>query len=309
VSEWTELPWLTEVHTWIDAQLEQLKLTKDGPVEQTHVRPWATVLRVPTTDGPVWFKAMIPVLAHEAGVVEVLARRRPDVVPPLLAADRGRGWMLMGDGGERLREVVERERSLDRWLEALPLYAELQIDAAGDADALVALGTPDRRLSVLGDQYAELLERVPDEFSSTASRVAELCDELASVGLPETAQHDDLHDGQVFVRNAHYLFLDWGDSCVSHPFFSLSVTLEGNIAWGLDDVEGSVDVEPFRDAYLEPFTRLAPRPELERASDVARRLGWVCRALNVERFARALDPPDRDHLLEGVNVRLRLAFG
>jgi hypothetical protein len=47
--------------------------------------------------------------------------------------------------------------------------------------------------------------------------------------------------------------MDWGDACISHPFFTLSVTLEGVIAWGLDDVEGSVDTAPFRDAYLAPF--------------------------------------------------------
>ncbi len=69
-------------------------------------------------------------------------------------------------------------------------------------------------------------------------RVGEMCDELAGYGLPETIQHDDFHDGQVFVRDGRYLLLDWGDACVSHPFFTLSVTLEGYIAWGLDDIQG-----------------------------------------------------------------------
>jgi hypothetical protein len=87
------------------------------------------------------------------------------------------------------------------------------------------------------------------------------------------------------------------------------VTLEGNISWGLDDVANSVDTAPFRDAYLEPFTRLAPRAELEAACAVALRLGWICRALNVDRFARGLASPDRERLLdEGVEVRLALAF-
>lgn len=306
--QWTELAWLTEVHEWIDAQLAGLGLVPDGPVEQPHVRPWATVLRVPTASGALWFKAMIPVLAHEGGVVDVLSRRRPDLVPALLAADRARGWMLMADGGERLREVVERERTLDRWLDVLPLYAALQIGAADDADALVSLGTPDRRLSLLPAQYEQLLERIPVEFAGTASRVVDLCGELGSFGLPETSQHDDLHDGQVFVRDGQYLFLDWGDSCVSHPFFTMSVTLRGNISWGLDDVEGSVDIAPFRDAYLEPFTRYAPRRELERACEIALRLGWVCRALNVERYASRLESPVREELLEGVPLRLRLAL-
>ena len=88
--------------------------------------------------------------------------------------------------------------------------------------------------------------------------IAEFCARLASTGVPQTIQHDDLHDGQVFVRDGRYLFFDWGDSCVSHPFFSMSVTLEGQLAWGLDDVEGSEDIAPYRDAYVEPSSASPP---------------------------------------------------
>ena len=59
---------------------------------------------------------------------------------------------------------------------------------------------------------------------------ADACDRLAAYGIPETVQHDDLHDGNVFVRDGRYLFLDWGDSCVSHPLHSLVVTLRA-IVW------------------------------------------------------------------------------
>src|SRR6478752_6692244 len=247
---WTEPAWLESAHAWIASQLEQLGVAATGAVEQPHVRPWATALQVPTTAGNVWFKAAIPVLAHEAAVVDVLSRRRPDLVPVLLAADFDRGWMLMADGGTRLRELIEEERDLGRWLDVLPRYAELQIDLGVDADRLVAVGCPDRRLAALPEQYERLLERMTDEIKGTAPLVREWCAQLASLGIPETIQHDDLHDGQVFVRDGRYLFFDWGDACVSHPFFSMSVTLEGGLAWGLEDVAGSEDIRPYRDAYL-----------------------------------------------------------
>ena len=58
----------------------------------------------------------------------------------------------------------------------------------------------------------------------------------------------------------------------------MSVTLEGGVAWGLDDVEDSEDIWPYVDSYL---ARYAPdRPELRDAVPPALRLGWVCRALN-----------------------------
>lgn len=60
------------------------------------------------------------------------------------------------------------------------------------------------------------------------------------------------------------------------------MTLDGVLAWGLDDVEGSEDVAPYRDTYLAGWQGVggATYDDLVRASDVARRLGWVCRSVN-----------------------------
>lgn len=310
---WTDPSWLSSVRDWVTSRLQELGLYPTGEAEQPHVRPWSTVLRIPTTGGDVWFKANTPVQAYEAAVVGVLAARRPGDVPELLAADVERGWMLMTDGGERLREVIERNRNLSPWLDVLPRYGRLQLGLADDSDRLVALGLPDRRLASLASDYEELIGRVETVTDDESRRlrilvptIADHCERLASVGLPETIQHDDLHDGQIFVRDGGYLFFDWGDACVSHPFFSMSVTLEGQLAWGLDDVKDSEDIAPYRDAYLDAFRALASWPDLEAAHEIALGLGWVCRALNVERWASGLPAPYRKEHLQGVGLRLRM---
>lgn len=260
--QWTDPEWLAEAEAWIRRHVEPV-----AGIEQPHVRPWATALRVPTAEGVVWFKASVPALAHEGPLTRILARHDPGLVPPPLALDEERGWMLSRDGGTRLREL----RDLAPWLEVLPRYARLQLAAAPDVEAFLALGVPDRRLAVLPDLAAE----IPDERLRDG-RVAELCDELAAYGIAETIQHDDLHDGQVFADERDVHVLDWGDAVVSHPFLTLAVTLGGVIAWGLDDVEGSVDTTPFRDAYLAPF---GDPQALARAAAIAMRLGWVSRIL------------------------------
>jgi len=286
VSAWTDPLWLAEAHEWIGEQVARLGLDIVGETDQHHIQPWATVLRVPTERGDVYFKANAPALRYEAALVALLAKRRPDCVPALHAVDLERGFMLMTDAGTRLRELVERERDLSRWLEVLPLYAGLQLDLADRADELVALGVPDLRLATLPALYEQLAVEVElsaedrSRVYASVSRVRELCEELAGYRLPETIQHDDFHDGQVYVCAGRYLILDWGDACVSHPFFTLSVTLEGVLSWGLGDVQGSVDVTPFRDAYLAPFARFGERADLVAAAAIALRLGWVCRAVN-----------------------------
>jgi hypothetical protein len=280
IEHWEDPAFLASAVDWVDERLGELGRERTGEVEQPHVRTWSTVLRVPTARGPVWFKANTESLRHEVLVVDSVSSRVPERVPALLGRDLDRGWMLMADAGDRLREVVVEEQSLARWHDVLEGVADLHHALEPDAVELVAAGVPDLRLAGLVDRYADLVARpwVEPRFREATPRVRDLVDELASYGVTDTLQHDDLHDGQVFVKDGRNLVLDWGDAVVSHPFFTMSVTLEGGVAWGLDDVEGSEDIWPYVDSYL---ARYAPdRPELRDAVPPALRLGWVCRALN-----------------------------
>ena len=288
--QWEDPAWLAEAHRWIRGALGA---AIDGPIEQPHVRPWSTVLRVPTVDGAVWFKANMPALSQEAAIVSTLARRRPDLVPDLLAADLERGWMLMRDGGTRLREAGLEPAC---WKAILPLYAELQLELAAGRDELLAAGAPDRRLAVLPALYEELVANEGEELRALAPRVAGLCEELAAVGLPETVQHDDLHDGQIFVLDGRYRFFDWAEACVAHPFFTMTVTLQDGL-------------ERFRDAYLEPWTRLARREELRSAFPIALVLGGICRALTWRTIVGALPEPYAAEWADAVPGRLRRLLG
>jgi hypothetical protein len=313
VPDWTDRSWLAEAHAWIEDVVGALGARRTGVIEQPHVRPWSTAMRVPTTARDLWFKANAPLLRHEASVVQILSQARPDLVPELVGVEPEHGWMLMRAGGERLREVVSKERRLDRWLDVLPLYAELQLAAASRAAQLVSLGTPALGLASLPQVYSGLVdeteELAPGERERLLARTGDveaMCRDLAQLGIAETIQHNDLHDGQVLVSGGRYLVFDWGDSCVSHPFTTMSVTLEGLLAWGLDDVEGSVDTTPFRDAYLEPFSGRARRDDLEAAMTIALRLGWICRAAVTRPLALALDGEPREQLLASARTHLRM---
>lgn len=278
---WTEPAFVTKAHEWIEAGLGDLGLARTGEIEQPHVTDWATVMRVPTDGGLVWFKAMEEPLSFEGALLELVAPKAPDWVRAPLAHDPATGWMLLADAGERLREVVERERSLERWLGVLEATARIQLACVTDVDELLARGVPDLRLASLPAAYDRMLAGLDDADPRLpgVDAIAAMCSDLEGFGLPETLQHDDLHDGQVFVDGGEHLILDWGDACISHPFFVLAVTLEGVISWGVDDEEGSEDVGPYLAAYLRPWQALYDG-DLRAAARLAMRLGWLCRAVN-----------------------------
>jgi hypothetical protein len=96
-------------------------------------------------------------------------------------------------------------------------------------------------------------------------RFGELCAELDARGIPATIQHDDLHGANVYRRGVDLRILDWGDSCISHPFRTLYVTFE-HLFLPRDDPW----LDRLRDAYLEPWGRPA---ELRETYALVERLG------------------------------------
>ncbi|HST17603.1 MAG TPA: aminoglycoside phosphotransferase family protein [Gaiellaceae bacterium] len=290
-----------EHEAWIRAHVEP-----SGPIEWPHEAPWSVVLRVPTRSGVIWFKENVAPLAYEAAVVQVLAERMPDRVAELVAVDTERGWILMRDAGTRLRELPDSKAD---WLAILPRYAELQLAVVPEVDRLLGGGTPDRRVATLPRLFRELVEEEATALGADdlhglrelAHRLDEACPALSSIGVPESIQHDDFHDGNVFVDGGRYRFVDWGDCCVSHPFATLRIPFEGIVettGWSLAEL---------RDAYLEPFTGLATRSELLQAYDHAWLVAGVTRALKWAPLVDALPKPHR--WTDAVPLRLRILLG
>jgi hypothetical protein len=303
---WESPAWREHALAWIAAAAAEAGLRITGPVEDQRIKPWAAVLRVPTSDGNAYFKEPVPGLAFEARLIEVLARRRPELVTEVLVADE-QGRMLMRDAGTQLSAILAEQRELRYWEEALPLYAELQIDAAPDAEELASVAF-DRRTS-LPASYEELLAdqalmRVGDPDGVTADEYRQLCElapefaaaceRLAAGRVPESIQNDDFTHGSIFVSNGSFRFVDWGDACVSHPFFTLAVTLRV-VELVHELPPGSAELARVRDAYLEPFTRFEPRATLVPMADTARRVGQLCRAVmraDAERSGTNTEEPD-----------------
>lgn len=229
----------------------------------------------------------------EAALTQALARWRPDCTVPLLAVDPGRGWLLTPESGVTLRSAFRYPEQIDHWVKLLPLYAELQIEMIDRVPELLALGAFDRRLSVLPGQYARLVEdagalRVGLEPGVTVeehrqllemrSSFAAMCAELAGYGLPDTLAHEEIHENNVLIDGNRYIFTDWSDSGVSHPFTSMLVTLRATAHW-LKLAEDSPEMKRLHDAYLESWTQFASRAQLLKAFPLALRIGMVNRAL------------------------------
>lgn len=63
---WQDPAWQKEVHEWIYAQVGKHGISMSGDIEQPHIYPWSTVLRIPTDQGMLFFKATAPETVYES---------------------------------------------------------------------------------------------------------------------------------------------------------------------------------------------------------------------------------------------------
>lgn len=307
--DWTRPGWIEEVRTWIDAELHRFRLQLTAPIEQSHIRPWSTVLRVPTNAGVLFFKATSPATGYEPALTQALALRQPECSPDVLAVEAERGWLLMRSSGVMLRTLIDGPEAAEKhWSRALPRYAELQMEMAVRTSDLLALGMPDRRSAALPIAFEALLADddlllvgqpnglTPHDLERLRQlqpRVARQCELVSQFGVPETLHHDDFHDGNVFYQDGRYIFADWAESAVAHPFFSLVVALR-SIAYRAEVLADDPLISRLRDCYLEPWQPYASRAELLDLAERTRPLGVLCRALTWASAIGVLSGAERD---------------
>ncbi|MFN2275459.1 MAG: phosphotransferase [Anaerolineales bacterium] len=297
-----------DARQWLRTQSKALHFRLDGELELVQQRPWSTVLRVPTDDGLLYLKSCGPRSRYEAGLTSLLSRLHPDCSPETLAFDAQHGWLLMRDAGNRLRDGIQLENAKSHWARILERYAALQIDLAGRTDQLLEIGLPDRRLLRLPELYVSLLENpvmlgVGDPDGLTGDqlerlrafrpRLVQICSQLEAAGIPQSVNHGDFHDGNIFLQDGRYLFTDWGDASLAHPFFSLRtvfVSIENTL--GIE--ENSPLQFELRDIYLNAWSALVPQASAREAFDLASRiwafssaLGWFQALRNASDESRA----------------------
>ena len=296
ILKWEDPNWQKQAHEWIRTQAERQSIQITGEIEQPHMVPWSTVMRIPTNEGTIFFKATAMETVYESALTEKLAGWFPDCMPELIAVDTTRGWMLMRDGGEQLRASIRPTQDLKPWEPVITKYAELQIGLAEYASEILALGIPDHRLVTLPALYEQLLAdedslMIGQEKGLTSAefqqlrdltpRFNQICTDLSAFGIPASLNHGDFHDGNILLKNGRMTFFDWGDASLTHPFVSLRtffVSME--IALNLDDyappTSGMTDLLL---TYLEKWEIFAPKDELLKAYQLSRPVASIAKTL------------------------------
>jgi hypothetical protein len=290
--------WREDMLAWTSGVLAELGRPITGAPTVHKWAPWSIVLRLPTDDGPVWFKQNVPTLGPEPALLQLLSARVPGRVPAPLGADPARGWLLLADHGPTLR-ARGRDDDPALWADLVSQWSQTTRTLADSADELAAIGLPRlgpaetepylngriAELSALpaGDP-AHLRPAEAARLTAALPAVTDAGERLGALGLPDTLWHNDLHTNNVFDTGDGLVFFDLGDALVGSPLCDLLIPLRflaharGREFRVGDDAFADAGLALVVEAAIEPWTDLATSTELREAVPAALLLGVLGRS-------------------------------
>jgi hypothetical protein len=217
---WQRLGWLAETTAVVDGILDGIGRRRTGSAIQHRHSSVTGLLSYATDRGEVWLKAVPPIFAHEAAVIEGVRELAGNTVPHVLA-DTGEWWL--SDGFVPAAGVPRGD--------FLTAHAELQIASAPFVSDFRSAGCAERSLAAMYRGITALASRRDllgsSQRQSLRAVACALGENLLALDdvLPATLIHGDLNADNVGWGVDGWFFFDWTDACVGHPFVDLALSL------------------------------------------------------------------------------------
>lgn len=274
---WARPGWIAYAVSWMLDQLKRLDIRPTGPVEQLRIWSRSSILRVPTTDGDVYLKALPPPTLLGEELTFELISYYAEHLPSHLAFDPQRRWCLLREPGTAPADHESTDLELAHSVQAL---ARVQLASIHHTLRFISMGAADRRLENLpsqvdllfGDTFALRPQRGEGLTYQEVRRLREAapalkaaCERLAAFKIPNVLEQGTTFAGETVTQQTGSLVPDWSEAAITHPFFALAISPVFN-----PGNENSPALPArLRDAYLQAWTHIEPPDRLLEAFELA----------------------------------------
>jgi hypothetical protein len=233
--------WLQEILEWARGQLKPRETQLTGAFNHLNASSTFCLMRLPTEQSAVWFKAVDQANVPELSITRYLTRCFPTYLPRIIAEHHeSNGWL----SEETLGNHPDATSTGETWIAVADSLADLQIASIGQSLHLLDAGCRDVRRELLRDLIPPFFEAMADlmEKQETTSPPALTLKELTALqrlllevlsvteelDVPNTLGQLDFNLGNIIVGPSRSIvFLDWAAGCVGNPLFTLEFLLEG----------------------------------------------------------------------------------
>ena len=228
---------VNEALTWAKEYLISHEKMPIVDVHRVVETSYSTVYRMNSTERVVYLKVTPESLFYEAKVLKFLNDQQCRHIPKLVASHNQLNCFLTESCGEEsLRHLFNGALDLKKLTIGISNYTAIQRAQEKNVQSLLDLGVPDWRLVRLPALYQMLIqqqdllmgdgltEKEMEQLQFHYSTCEKLCADLAAFNIPETLNHCDFQFNNMLIdrKTGEINIIDWGESVITHPFFSLN---------------------------------------------------------------------------------------
>ena len=198
---------------------------------------YSVVYKIETTEKKFYLKQIPEAFLIEPMVLTFLNKQGCNNIPHVLAENNDLLCFLMTScGNVSLRKLFKGKVDLIKLNQGILNYTEIQRLVENKVQQLLSLGIPDWRLNSFASLYYQLIQQDKlliddgltkkeiDLLHQLYPTCIELCEDLSKFMIPETISHCDFHENNMLhdSKTEAINIIDWGETVITHPFFSLS---------------------------------------------------------------------------------------
>lgn len=259
---------------------------------------YSIVHRIETTEVVVYLKQVPENLFVEPKTLAFLHEQGCKNIPELLAENSDLHCFLMTScGDDSLRCLFKGKVDLKKLKLGILNYTNIQRLLENKTRDLLLLGVPDWRLDKFASLYYKLIQqenllvndgltkKEVDRLRQHYPTCIKLCEDLLEFKISETISHCDFHENNMLLdrKTGAINIIDWGESVIAHPFFSLNGCL-WNIVYFNDINKADPMYYDLQLHCVSPWLDLYDKRKLLKAFGLADQLIGVYAALTYERL-------------------------
>lgn len=252
----------------------QIKNTPEIVIET----PWSTVIRFLTSKGHCYVKQTPVNLFIETDVVKAIQKKVSDSLTPeiLFLNPELNCFLMLSCGDYSLRTKFNGTIDVDLLIQGLHSYIRIQRSLANNLDTFEAIGVPNWRTSHIPELYSDLLKNKEflldegltlhelDKLMELIPAIKSICEFLAKQTIQDTLINADFNENNMIINETtqQISLIDWGESVITHPFFSIASHLHATARRYQLEPNGEL-IEKIKQKYLSCWLDMANQQTLD----------------------------------------------
>lgn len=215
---------------------QQLENSRDFAAEKLTDTEYSCVYRITSKDTAFYLKHCPEKFYIEPAIIKQLNQYGCGNCPEIIACNDTLHCFLSQSSGETtLKSSCESKLDGDLLMHGMRYYTTIQRMSECHIKQWSVLGLEDWRLNQFPSLYTALINQRAALIQAGLTKtehsrllalqpfVKKQCEILEQFAIPATISHCDFHPGNIIIDNTadHLTIIDWGETVISHPFFSL----------------------------------------------------------------------------------------